>query len=411
MEYECYDDEKRPQGRALVMLRDWESFPDGLVQATHLASSDEYYEWYARQTLKEDKCLYQLCQEKHADCRVRLARGDRRELVHVQRWRLVSPLVMAESEYLKVLAIKLMKEWVDSFVPIARVPEPPGLPPPEGPSGPGGKGGGDHTGLDRIAREAAQAEKLEEDRKGDGRKSRAEAQGIPRGSVGLMLERKAAERREHQESKEKERKGHRRRKSRSRSRGRRRKRNKKTSESSRSKSGKSSSSQSSEGFQVPSTRGEEELWRLSRKHPGRLLKRAMKELQRYLGEIAVEGDEEAHWMKYRMMGYVNQIVLTQHPPNNIGVRNYRELVTLGNAVDLLLQGRLGELGDLLVQRLKALETSLGDQGWQTARHQELIPAQSASLTSEGERRKAARLELANSKLKQLTLKNRGQGQK
>ena len=159
---------------------------------------------------------------------------------------------------------------------------------------------------------------------------------------------------------------------------------------------------------MPSARGKEELWRLSRKHPGRLLKRVMKELQRYLGEVAGADNGPEDWTKYRMLGYINQIVLTQHPASTIGLRNYRELVTLGSGIDLLIQGRLGELGDLMVQRLKALETSLGEGGWQTARHQELIPAQSASLTSEGERQKAARLELANSKLKQLTQKNRGQ---
>ena len=159
---------------------------------------------------------------------------------------------------------------------------------------------------------------------------------------------------------------------------------------------------------MPSTRGEDELWRLSKKHPGKLLKRTMKELQRYLGEMSAEGDNHEGWMRYRMLGYINQIVLTQHPPNTIGVRNYRELITLGTGIDLLLQGRLAELGDLMSQRLKALETSLGEQGWHTARHQELIPPQSASLTTEEERRRAARQELATSKLRQLTSKNRGQ---
>ena len=159
---------------------------------------------------------------------------------------------------------------------------------------------------------------------------------------------------------------------------------------------------------MPSTRGEDELWRLSKRHPGKLLKRTMKELQRYLGDIAAEEGALDDWMKYRMLGYVNQIVLTQHPPSSIGVRNYRELITLGTGIDLLLQGRLAELGDLMAQRLKALETSLGETGWQTARHQELIPPQAASLTTEEERRRAARQELATSKLRQLTSKNRNQ---
>ena len=175
-----------------------------------------------------------------------------------------------------------------------------------------------------------------------------------------------------------------------------------------SKSGRSASSRSSDDFRMPSCRGEDEPWRLSKKHPGKLLKRTMKELQRYLGDIAAEEGPQEDWMRYRMLGYINQIVLTQHPPNSIGVRNYRELITLGTGIDLLLRGRLAELGDLMAQRLKALETSFGETGWQTARHQELIPPQAASLTTEEERRRAARQELATSKLRQLTNKNRNQ---
>ena len=133
----------------------------------------------------------------------------------------------------------------------------------------------------------------------------------------------------------------------------------------------------------------------------------MKELKRYLGEVAPTDETDEDWSRYRMLGYVNQIVLTRHTPSQIGIRNQRELITLASGIDLLLQGKLGELGDLMVQRLKALESSLGDQSWQTARHQELIPATTASLTGEIERRRAAKMELANSKLRGMLQKNKG----
>ena len=107
-----------------------------------------------------------------------------------------------------------------------------------------------------------------------------------------------------------------------------------------------------------------------------------------------------------MMAYVSQVVLTQHPPGTIGVRNHRELRTLGRAIDMLIQGQLGELGDLLMQRLKAVETSLVDQGWHSAKHQELIPPHAASLTTEAERRRTARMEISANKLKEMTLKGR-----
>ena len=137
----------------------------------------------------------------------------------------------------------------------------------------------------------------------------------------------------------------------------------------------------------------------------------MKELQRYLGDTAAADTGNNDWSKFKVMGYINQLVLTRHPPSQIGVRNERELITLGTGIDLLLSGRLAELGDLMIQRLKALETSLSDQSWQTARHQELIPRQGASLTGEMEKRKAARYELAASKLRGMLNRTKGQGPK
>ena len=81
----------------------------------------------------------------------------------------------------------------------------------------------------------------------------------------------------------------------------------------------------------------------------------------------------------------------------IGVRSHRELITLGTAIDLLIMGELPELGDLLMQRLKALETSLVGSNWISARHQELIPPRAASLSSESEKRRAAKQEAASLK--------------
>ena len=149
------------------------------------------------------------------------------------------------------------------------------------------------------------------------------------------------------------------------------------------------------------------MWRLSRRNPGSLLKKGMEEMSRYLAERAPgeEGGTDT-WMSHRMMAYVSQVVLTQHLPGTIGVRNHRELRTLGRAIDMLIQGQLGELGDLLMQRLKAVETSLVDQGWHSAKHQELIPPHAASLTTEAERRRTARMEISANKLKEMTLKGR-----
>ena len=94
------------------------------------------------------------------------------------------------------------------------------------------------------------------------------------------------------------------------------------------------------------------------------------------------------WEDRKVMAYINQVLLTQHPVQNLGVRNLREAQTLGAALDLLMSGNLGSLGDLLMQRLKALETAINEQSWGSARHQELIAPQAASLTNQGEKEAA-----------------------
>ena len=403
VEYECYDDRGRSQGRAIIELVEWEDMARGLFLAVHLVASDEYYEYYARNSLNDGKGVYHVCGSERRSCAIRLGRQDRRELVHLEKWRLMSPVLMMESPYSKELGLRLVRKWVEDFTPVVAVPEP-ALPP--APRLPGGAGGGGQTGLDKAAAEALK-ELTRDDRPSEEVEEKVKGQrkeGIPKGSVGALLQRRAAEARDFQREKDKERKNRRTRR-RSRSRGRRRDRARSPSKG-KSRSEGSGTSETSQGFQKPSSRGEEELWRLSQKHPGKLLKDTMRELTRYLAERSTEGPEEEDWASRRVMAYINQVVLVQHPPAVIGIRNYRELITIGTGVDLLLQGRLPELGDLLSQRLKALETSFTEQGWHTAKHQELIPPMAASLTSEAERRRAAKLELSASKLKEMVQKNK-----
>ena len=119
-------------------------------------ASDAYYEWYAQRHLKPGQCLYHLCSDEYGECQKKLPRGDPREVVHIQKWRLVNPLSMMEHEYTKPFALDLVRRLVLEFVPASRVPEPPGPPPPGVPGGPGGGSRADDTDLDRIARKAQQ---------------------------------------------------------------------------------------------------------------------------------------------------------------------------------------------------------------------------------------------------------------
>ncbi|CAK9000725.1 Uncharacterized protein SCF082_LOCUS6623 [Durusdinium trenchii] len=239
MEYECYDWNGGAQGKACLRVEGWGDAGRGYLVGDHLAASDGYCDWYGKRNLNDGKGLYHLCRDDRKKCKEKLHRGDRRELAHISRWRLVNVLMMAGMEYTKKLAMDAIMRFIDEWTP--RVPEP--AEPPKAKEQP--EAVGDPTGLDRAlekAKEAAKKSGEEEIKEGEGK---TESTRTPRGSVGALLEKKAAERREQQRKKLDDR----RKASRGRSRSRRRRRGKKkrgkSSSEGRSGSGESRTSESS----------------------------------------------------------------------------------------------------------------------------------------------------------------------
>ena len=164
------------------------------------------------------------------------------------------------------------------------------------------------------------------------------------------------------------------------------------------------STDSEPGFRVASSR-EVDLVQMSKKDPGCLLRSALKEMSRYLAARGEANRDDP--LQGKVVSYLHQILLPQFP----GLRAQRELITLASSLDLLLEGELGRVGDLLVQRFKAIEASLAADGnWMVARHQELIPGQ-ASLSTKAELTEAARAELRAQKLRQQMSKGGGGPQK
>ena len=77
----------------------------------------------------------------------------------------------------------------------------------------------------------------------------------------------------------------------------------------------------------------------------------------------------------------------------VGLRTSREMRTIAESIDALMEGNVLRAGDLLIQRFKALETSVIDGTWSRARHHELIPEEGVGLASAGERQAISLLEL------------------
>lgn len=130
-------------------------------------------------------------------------------------------------------------------------------------------------------------------------------------------------------------------------------------------------------------------------------------MAKYVAARSGDGHEAgASWRDQRVGAYLNQVLFTQHSQDKIGIRNVRELVTLAEAIDLLMENNLPAVGDVLMQRMKALESSL-TEGWQMAAYQELIPPSRASLTTDMERSFAAKQALQMKRLQESIKPKRG----
>ena len=81
-----------------------------------------------------------------------------------------------------------------------------------------------------------------------------------------------------------------------------------------------------------------------------------------------------------------------------GIRTAREMRTLAEVIDSLLEGGRMRTADFLIQQFKAVETSVSDGSWTLARHLEWFPEVVAGLTSPAEWDLIAQLELQRVRL-------------
>ena len=174
----------------------------------------------------------------------------------------------------------------------------------------------------------------------------------------------------------------------------------------RSTSSSRGTSDSDEDFYGRESRKFASLLEKAQKHPGKLLRSGLEQMGRYMASRVGDGPGGgAGWREQKVTAYLSQVLFTQYPPQAMGVRNSRELLTLAEAIDQLMAENFASVGDILMQRFKATESSLAD-GWTVARHQELIRPEHASLTSPQEKAFAARAALQQHRLEAAVHKRR-----
>lgn len=386
IEYECHDNAGQSQGRGAIKLGVWEDFEHGIFTGEHGPSSDGYYEWFVSHEMGKDNGAYHICSGPASRCRVRLPRGDRRHLIHIDRWRMLTPFTMLNTSYLAALGAELGEKALAEYK--------------EAPAKKGDEAvDRDESGLaaavEASIKEAEEDAKRRKKRKGEvppevgedrsyeGKSSKKAKMEPLRNYLADQVEKRKLEAQKNKPEKKKKKK-------------------KKVKRDSLSSSGSTSSE--SAVFQPSLARGGNEVWKTHLKHPGQLTQTALMEMTKYLADRAEVGLSEEVWAHQKVVAYLNQIFLAAHPVSKIGLRTARELQTLAMTLDLLLGGRLPEATDMLIQRFKALEAAQTEGGWQTARHLELIPSSAAGLAREDEKEMAAKAELRHLKLKEAVSK-------
>ncbi|CAK0792480.1 unnamed protein product, partial [Prorocentrum cordatum] len=111
---------------------------------------------------------------------------------------------------------------------------------------------------------------------------------------------------------------------------------------------------------------------------GALLASGLEQIKQLLAQRGgADTEKNLNSMSAMVVQYIASAWHGRHPPHTMGVRNTKEMRMIGECLDALLAGRLPELGDMLMQKLKAIEQVGADANASLARASEVRDAVSA----------------------------------
>ena len=106
-----------------------------------------------------------------------------------------------------------------------------------------------------------------------------------------------------------------------------------------------------------------------------------------------------------MVTYFRSVWQSAHPSAEVGPRNNTELELLAESIDLLLRGDLPALGDMLMQRFKAVQVA-STKGWKLASELEVRGRDDCTLVSQEEMAEAERARLRTYRLEESIAKGK-----
>ena len=135
------------------------------------------------------------------------------------------------------------------------------------------------------------------------------------------------------------------------------------------------------------------------------------QIREYLAQRGGAASEELDGLASNVVQYITSVWHGMHPQSEMGVRNVREMRMVGECLDALQRGELPKVGDMLMQRLKAIEQATKDGHWQVARHLELVDGTDIGLASRAEVASAVSSYSEGAKLKERLSRAGGGGRK
>ena len=145
----------------------------------------------------------------------------------------------------------------------------------------------------------------------------------------------------------------------------------------------------------PSAVSAEPLSMWAERRPGRLFEMGLQKVREDLA--ALQGSRPDSDQMRRVMSFYYAVIFVPHHPS-ASEHTRQEMRTLSEIMDCLCEGNLPRLGDVAMQRFKALACATDDGNWAVAQELELLSARPHSIVSEAERQLGARRQMSAARL-------------
>ena len=110
-----------------------------------------------------------------------------------------------------------------------------------------------------------------------------------------------------------------------------------------------------------------------------------------------------------LLTFYHEVMFRPRAKIDFSFKVEREMKTLVEAIDALLEGSLDRVGDVLMGRYKALEDAATTGSWEVAQEYEAVAQRDDGLVSDAERQRAVALQLRRVRLQAALRTVRGQG--